>query len=90
MLTHIRAASITTVNVCEFSYMCVCAAIAFYLIKPRLRQPHTLVCRTQPFITGLEPFTAGFMGSSAGPQGHHSRGEAEKERGGMRATDGEE
>lgn len=52
----------------------VCVPIPFHLIKPWLQQPHTLVCRTQPFITGLEPFTAGFMGASAGPQGHHCRG----------------
>lgn len=79
MLTHIYAASITSVNVGEFSHMCVCVAIPFHLIKPWLQQPHTLVCRTQPFITGLEPFTAGFMGASAGPQGHHSQGEVKEE-----------
>lgn len=52
--------------------------ILFNLIKPWLQQPRTLVCRTQPFITGLEPFTAGFMGASAGLQGHHTAGEMKK------------
>lgn len=76
MLTHIYAGSITSVNVCVCVRVraFVCVPILFHLIKPWLQQPHTLVCRTQPFITGLEPFTAGFMGASAGPQGHHSRG----------------
>lgn len=74
MLTHMYAASISSVNLCA----CLCVPILFHLIKPWLQQPHTLVCRTQPFITGLEPFTAGFMGASAGPQGHHSRGGEEK------------
>lgn len=79
MLTHMYAASITSANECV--RLCMRVPIPFHLIKPWLQQPHTLVCRTQPFITGLEPFTTGFMGASAGPQGHHSRGDEEGEQG---------
>lgn len=79
-------------HACSFYYIrvkvcvcrCMCVPIPFHLIKPWLQQPHTLVCRTQPFITGLEPFTAGFMGASAGPQGHHSRGRGRSGNGGRR------
>lgn len=74
-------------------FICECARACQYpshLIKPWLQQARTLVCRTQPFITGLEPFTAGFMGASAGPQGHHCRGERGKAGvGRARAVDGE-
>ena len=91
MPTHMYAASITSVNVCV--RLCMRVPILFHLIKPWLQQPHTLVCRTQPFITGLEPFTAGFMGASAGPQGHHSQGASEGNgeggSGGMRTMDNE-
>lgn len=89
--TH-ASISISSVNVC--ACLCMCVPIPFHLIKPWLQQPHTLVCRTQPFITGLEPFTAGFMGASAGPQGHHSRGRGRSGNGeggsrGTRAEDDE-
>lgn len=78
MLIRTHLASISFVNECAHLCVCVCVPIPFHLIKPWLQQPHTLVCRTQPFITGLEPFTAGFMGASASPQGHHSRGKEEE------------
>lgn len=73
MLIRTHPASISFVNEC--AHLRECVPIPFHLIKPWLQQPHTLVCRTQPFITGLEPFTAGFMGAPASPQGHQSRGE---------------
>lgn len=76
MLIRTHSASVSFVN--ERAHLCVCVPIPFHLIKPWLQQPHTLVCRTQPFITGLEPFTAGFMGASASPQGHHSQGKEEE------------
>lgn len=92
MLTHMYAASITSVNVCVCVCLCMCVPIPFHLIKPWLQQPHTLVCRTQPFITGLEPFTAGFMGASARPsrtsqprRGRRGNGEGGSR--GMRAVD---
>lgn len=80
MLIRTHSDSISFVNECARLCVCVCVCvpIPFHLIKPWLQQPHTLVCRTQPFITGLEPFTAGFMGASASPQGHHSRGKEEE------------
>lgn len=75
-------------------FICECARACQYpshLIKPWLQQARTLVCRTQPFITGLEPFTAGFMGASAGPQGHHCRGGREgREKAGVGGARAEE